>query len=113
MRNCCTIAWLEMEVCSIAPTWSKQPGRQPLQFWRLGRTIRQPLFPTMRRVAGDRRLRRPSPRGGDIVGGLQRLSELSLGADCAAKMAPSRASRRPLSRAEGLVRNDLMLVLGF
>jgi hypothetical protein len=67
----------------------------------------------MRRVAGDRRLQRTSSSGTGIIGGLQRISELSLFAGCAAKMAPFRGSRGPLSRAEGLVRNELMLVLGF
>src|SRR5208282_6529514 len=46
-------AWLGTRVCFIDLTWSKRPGRRPLQFSKPGTIIRPLISQIMLRASGD------------------------------------------------------------
>src|SRR5580704_4546986 len=54
-KNYSMTAWLGTRVCFIDLTWSKRPGRRPLQFSKPGTIIRQLIFQIMLRAPGDRK----------------------------------------------------------
>src|SRR5271166_3683135 len=54
-KNYSMTAWLGTRVCFIDLTWSKRPGRRPLQFSKPGTIIRPLIFQIMLRASGDRK----------------------------------------------------------
>src|ERR1700758_5673727 len=54
-KNYSMTAWLGTRVCFIDLTWSKRPGRRPLQFSKPGTIIRPLISQIMLRASGDRK----------------------------------------------------------